>query len=86
MFGDEHQRAVLQVLATTAASPIDFETVCDGVVQPVQTEGNERDGNGSRQRVRTRLHHMHLPKLDDDGLIDYDTESKRIRTRTGTSD
>lgn len=30
------------------------------------------------ERVATALHHNHLPKMDQLGVIDYDTGSKRI--------
>lgn len=35
-----------------------------------------------RQRVRTALHHTHLPKLEACGMIVYDTEMEQVRTDT----
>jgi len=31
------------------------------------------------QRVRTSLHHTHLPRLDDANIVDYDARSESIR-------
>lgn len=35
------------------------------------------DDPANRQRVATGLHHAHLPKLADCGLVDYDPERRR---------
>jgi len=34
-----------------------------------------------REDLLVRLHHVHLPMLDDLGLIDYERTTKRIRVR-----
>lgn len=34
-----------------------------------------------RERVMIDLHHRHLPKLDDAGLISYDADTGEIRPR-----
>lgn len=33
------------------------------------------------ERVRLRLHHVDLPKLDDAGLLEYDARSRTARVR-----
>ena len=33
-----------------------------------------RTTGGSNDRIRTRLHHRTLPKLDDFGVVDYDND------------
>lgn len=33
----------------------------------------------SRQRVRLHLHHLHLPKLANANLVDYDTQASTVR-------
>lgn len=30
------------------------------------------------ERIRTALHHVHLPKMDDAGVVDYDPSAHRI--------
>lgn len=32
-----------------------------------------------RKRIQTKLHHQHLPRLKDYGLVDYDKRSKDVR-------
>lgn len=40
----------------------------------------EADGRGDRHgTVATALHHVHLPKLVETGLIDYDARSETVR-------
>lgn len=38
-------------------------------------------GPGGRRRIASRLHHVHLPLLEDVGLLAYDPETGRIRLR-----
>ncbi|MUW13372.1 hypothetical protein GJ633_00915 [Halorubrum sp. CBA1125] len=37
-----------------------------------------RDGS-PREQIRTELHHIHLPKLQEAGIIRYDAESETVR-------
>lgn len=40
-----------------------------------------RDKVGSvdeRRKLRVSLHHIHLPKLDEIDIVDYDTETNRV--------
>lgn len=36
------------------------------------------------ERVETMLHHVHLPKMADAGILDYDPETGAIRTNETT--
>ncbi|WP_132057491.1 DUF7344 domain-containing protein [Halorussus amylolyticus] len=36
-----------------------------------------------RERLAVRLHHVHLPKLDDHGFVEYDARSETVRYRGG---
>lgn len=42
---------------------------------------DELDDAVSESRLRTSLHHAHLPKLDDAGLVDYDPDRGLVRFR-----
>jgi len=42
-------------------------------------------GNWSSQTILVRLHHVHLPLLDDAGLIDYDEETKQVSLRAAAA-
>lgn len=37
----------------------------------VEATGVRASGAGTIRRVRTRLHHVHLPKLGNAGVVDY---------------
>jgi hypothetical protein len=38
----------------------------------------EKDKADLRSAFELQLHHVHLPALQDDGLIDYDADAKRV--------
>lgn len=43
------------------------------------TEFNTVEGPADHRRVLIRLHHVHLPMLDDAGLVTHDTEDGTVR-------
>ncbi|ODR83409.1 hypothetical protein BG842_14460 [Haladaptatus sp. W1] len=42
-------------------------------------QSKETGDDPSEKRVRQRLHHIHLPKLQDHGLIGYDEGENEVR-------
>lgn len=62
------RRAVIET-PRTRSPPLDLDTVAEAVAE--RESARERD-------VRSTLHHVHLPKLQHVGLLDYDTERKTI--------
>jgi hypothetical protein len=75
---DEHRRAVLRVLNRADGDAVTFDVLVDRVTDRIQADGDEH-----RRPVRTVLHHIHLPRLDEVGLIDHDSDQMRISERTG---
>jgi len=60
----------------------------DDLVEYVVDEGGTPEGLSTqefRNRVATRLVHSNLPKLDESGLVDYDSEQKTVRPTDATS-
>jgi hypothetical protein len=60
----------------------------DDLVEYVVDEGGTPDGLSTkdfRNRVATRLVHSNLPKLDNAGLVNYDSEQKTVRPTDATS-
>jgi hypothetical protein len=73
VLGDPRRRSVLQELSALADEDVDFETLVDRVAQ---REPGERD------RLASDLHHIHLPKLADLGVITYDAKRRDITHHT----
>lgn len=76
----DHRRAVLRSLAR-ADEGLSARALTERVAQRVRSD-DLSDGRHRRQ-VRTALHHAHLPKLEECGLIVRDDDSERIRSDTG---
>jgi len=47
-------------------------------------DGSRESIDGSERRVRTELHHNHLPKFEEAGLVEYDARSKTVRNSDGS--
>jgi uncharacterized protein YqfB (UPF0267 family) len=73
VLGDPRRRSVLQELAALSTEEVSFETLADRVAQ--------RDAM-DRDRIVHDLHHIHLPKLADLGVITYDAENRHITHHT----
>jgi hypothetical protein len=41
-------------------------------------DGIDPDDRETLHRVKIELHHVHLPKMDDFGVVDYDTDARRL--------
>ncbi|WP_336002738.1 DUF7344 domain-containing protein [Halorientalis halophila] len=48
--------------------------------------GEEPAPRDKRRSVYVSLHQTHLPKLDELGIVDYDTDSKEVRLRDGAAE
>lgn len=70
----KHRRAVLDILATST-HPIELEELAATIATREDVNGVD---DGFVDRVRLELHHVHLPKMDSLGVIDYDPAATRI--------
>lgn len=70
LLADAHRRAAMEVL-TDESLPVDLRALASAIA-----DRNEIDR--SAKQVATTLHHVHLPKLSDFGVIDYDSEANRV--------
>jgi DNA-binding transcriptional ArsR family regulator len=80
---DDCRREVLRVLEATPGS-LSLEALTEDVLEWADSECARRekqvdDDAAVRTNVRTRLYHVHLPKLAADGLIEWDPEAKTAR-------
>lgn len=73
---DARRRAVLQFLDAQAdgvASVAELVRHLDA-----QQRATGREQAAAPERVEAELHHTHLPKLADHGLVEYDLQSGRV--------
>lgn len=74
LLSDERRRTVLRAL-TDVERPIAVGELAREVAE------RETDGGASVSAVRgveTDLHHVHLPMLDDHGIVEYDWQANRV--------
>ena len=77
--GNEHRRAVLNSLISTPDRTLGYDALVEHVAERVQREDTERKSDEHHQRIRIVLHHTHLPKLDEVGIIDYEGEAGHVQ-------
>ena len=79
---DEHRCAILNAVTNASEKTLEFEVLVDHVADWVGDEDAERASDEHRRRVRIALHHTHLPKLADAGIVDYDQRGHKVRYRS----
>ncbi|WP_226481054.1 DUF7344 domain-containing protein [Natrinema amylolyticum] len=80
---NRHRRDVVEILAEREASiPLRDLAAAVGAVKPEPESGSVSPDR--THEIAALLHHVHLPKLDDADVIDYDTETSTVApVRTG---
>ncbi len=77
LLSDGRRRILLDVLEGRP-TPVELDDAAAAVAR------REANGSGAtaelREGVAIALHHNHLPRMADMGVIDYDPESRRIST------
>ena len=71
LLASERRRAVVSFLASRTDDMVPLDDV---VAVVVESECPDSGPGTHRERVTTELHHVHLPKLDDAGVVFYDDE------------
>lgn len=74
LLASPHRRAALAALADRSA-PVDLEDLAREVVA---SECDDADDGACADEVAIRLHHVHLPKMVELGVLDYDPETARV--------
>jgi hypothetical protein len=71
----ERRRAALDVLADRSTAV----ALADLAVEVAEREAGLDPTNGDTvRRLEIELHHAHLPRMDDYGVVDYDRDTHRI--------
>lgn len=74
--GHEYRRVIFRLLSNADDGTMEVTALMDGVA--ARTRKEEVPTEENRQRVRTAIHHIHLPKLESQGLVRYDSETGRV--------
>lgn len=76
LLAHHHRRWILRVLSDAS----DHTATLDGLVEHLIKQETERTGEQlGRDQIEMQLHHIHLPKLTEAGVIEYDTRSQELR-------
>lgn len=73
LLADPHRRIVLKRL-DRASNDLTIETLADHVVSELTDDGT-LGTDDERRRALFALHHNHLPRLDDHGVLEYDPDA-----------
>lgn len=77
---DRQRRLALYPLRRTSDGFSDVDALVERVVE---WEADEHAGDDHADGVARTLHHVHLPKLTADGVVDYDWRTEAVRYRPG---
>ncbi len=77
MLADGNRRRVLSYLSDAPADDVTFDELCERLSDSAG-RGAGITTQGGRDRLALRLHHEHLPKLADAGLVEYDPRRGRV--------
>jgi hypothetical protein len=80
LVSDRRRRAVLNHLRENGDGAVTVDELVDGI--PADGFGSA-DERTARARVELQLRHVHLPKLDAAGIVEYDAGSATVRYRPG---
>lgn len=81
LLADRRRRYVLYYLDDAEDDVVTLDELSDHVADRREAWSANTDGTGvvALERVRVGLHHNHLPRLADAGLIDYDGRTQTVR-------
>ncbi len=77
---DEHCRYILYHLSHH--DPATLDSICDTISQNTTRHSDYHSTREQKEKIKTTLHHIHLPKLDTLGLIEYDARNGDVRYRS----
>lgn len=78
----ERRRHILRLLANADEGPVTITALIDKIAARGQSE--ELSEEEHRKRVNISLQHIHLPKLESQELLSYDSETGHVEQRSST--
>ena len=76
---NEQRRAILASLTRASEHTLGYDALVDRVADLIHDDHTTRASDEHRLRARIVLHHAHLPKLADAGIIEYEAGSGHVR-------
>lgn len=76
MLAHSERRIILQMLVSSSDHTA---TIDELVTRLVQHEADKTGEMPNPDGIETQIHHVHLPKMENVGLIEYDARSEEIR-------
>lgn len=73
-----HRRELLRELIDDPDHTANLDEITTILIDREIERTGKRPG---RTEIETQLHHIHLPKLTNAGIVEYDTRSKEVRYR-----
>lgn len=83
LLASDRRRLTLDVL-DGRTDPVDIEDLAAGIA--ARENGLGATDEEAIERVMIALHHSHLPKMADLGVIDYDLDANRVESCSGLLD
>lgn len=80
---ESRRRRVLTVLAERQA-PVDVDELARAVTRQENDADPAALSESTVHEVHVTLHHVHLPKLNEVELVDYDRDDRTVETTTTT--
>lgn len=76
ILANHDRREIIEYLRDTADQTATIDELANHLVSQKAEQAAEHPGH---DYVQTTLHHIHIPKLVDSGLIDYDARNQEVR-------
>jgi hypothetical protein len=80
LLASRRRQTLLELLATSVEDVHTLESLATAITQ---TEQGTDLGARPARRVCLHLHHVHLPKLDDKDIVDYDPQRNVVECTDG---
>lgn len=76
LLADHQRREILQCLVESADQTATMGEIADRLISVESERTGKRPG---RDQVEVRIHHTHLPKLTEAGVVEYDARTQELR-------
>ena len=74
---DPRRRRIIHVLKDAGTS-LTLLDLAREILRRVREESGEEVERAQTRKVQTALYHFHVPKLEKAGLVDFDSEARRV--------